>query len=340
MELMGLDVSFQPIKNNLTCINIQWNRRYYEVGDYAIQLRASDWNTDIVYIYTSERPEMGMVQKVETEHTVKGDFVNVSGFFLEGMLKWAVIYPAYSWSANLADMCRDMVWQYLHPDIPWLALLAPLTLGSETTVKFENGEELAEATYAALKEQELSQYIRYDYVTSTLYYSVWQGKDRTQDQDVNPYALFGQDVGTVDTMTLTMDESAYKNYALALYDGGVTSVDLRTVPEPRRVLYVDTGMTIEEGQSQEEFIAQVQTEARKQLKEFPRIVNIDATVLQNNSLYLVDYDLGDKCDVRDDRLQLAFATRIVEVNEVWKNNEHTVALQFGDKIPTEYRRGR
>ena len=63
-------------------------------------------------------------------------------------------------------------------------------------------------------------------------------------------------------------------------------------------------------------------------------------MLQNNSFYRRDYDLGDLCDVRNDRLQLAFEARIIEVSEVWKENTHTVTLQFGDKIPTVYQRGR
>ena len=54
----------------------------------------------------------------------------------------------------------------------------------------------------------------------------------------------------------------------------------------------------------------------------------------NNLFYRTDYDLGDLCDVRDDRLNLPFEARILEVNEVWKENTHTVTLQFGDESLT------
>lgn len=86
MELLGLNSSFVLIKT-LRCTNIRWNRRYYEAGDFQLELLASDWDTSIAYIYTHQRPETGMVQKIETEHTIKGEFVLVSGFFLEGMRK-------------------------------------------------------------------------------------------------------------------------------------------------------------------------------------------------------------------------------------------------------------
>ena len=83
----------------------------------------------------------------------------------------------------------------------------------------------------------------------------------------------------------------------------------------------------------------MEADARTQLQAYEAIVNLDADVLQRNLCYLADYDLGDKCDIRDDRVSLAFEARIIEINEVWKNNEHKVGIQFGNKIPTVYRKG-
>ena len=52
MELFGLDASRATIKA-LNCINIQWNRRYYEAGDYALQLQ--DWDSRILFTHTSPK---------------------------------------------------------------------------------------------------------------------------------------------------------------------------------------------------------------------------------------------------------------------------------------------
>ena len=339
MNLLGLDATLEPVRT-LQCLNIQWNRKYYEAGDFALQLRAGDWDSAIAYVFTPDRPETGMVQKVETEHNVKGDFVNVSGFFLEGLLGWGIIYPVYSWNGNLPAMCLDLADRILRPDHPRLTLDTLPSLGSNVSVRYENGEGLGETTFAALKAQELSQRIRYDYASGRLIYSVWQGADRTQEQSANAYAVFSQDFGTVDTLTLTQDESAFRNYAIVVYDGGNLELDLRVGTEPRRMMYVDTGLSIGEGQAENDFLSQVRAEGQKQLSEYARIVNVDADVVQSNFRYLRDYDLGDRCDVRDDRLKLAFEARIIEIREVWKNNEHTVSLQFGDKIPTGYPHGR
>ncbi len=340
MELIGLDSRFQPVKT-LRCTNIQWNRRYYEAGDYQIQLRAEDWDTTIAYVYTASRPETGMVEKVETEHQVKGDFVLVSGFFLEGMLNWKVTYPKHSSTGNVCAACKGLA-ASLMSDTGVIVRAAP-DIGADAAFDSE-GEFLGDATYTALKKQELGQRIRFDYATDTMIYEVWQGLDRTQSQNANNYAVFCQSFGTVDAMTLTTDSSNLRNYIIARYVVEETTptldIDLRSGGGPKRILFADTGLSQEDGQTWDDFMAAVQAEARKQAADHVNLVNIDADVLQNNLLYLADYDLGDKCDVRDDRLALAYETRIIEINEVWKKNTHTVTLQFGDKIPTVYQRGK
>lgn len=340
MELMGLDANFAPV-GMLRCTNIQWNRRYYEAGDYQAELCAADWDARVAYVYAAGRPETGMVEKIETTHNVKGSFVLVSGFFLEGMLNWKTTIPAVNTTGNLCAAVKSLV--ALHMPDTGVVVASESDIGEAASFTSE-GEFLGDATYAALKKQELGQRIRLDYATGNLLYEVWKGKDRTQSQTANSYATFCQNFGTVDAMTFTRDTSKMRNYIVARYIVGESSsdmnIDLRAGSEPKRVLFVDTGMAQEDGQTEAAFLAAVEAEARTQAAEHAAIVNIDADVLQSNTLYLKDYDLGDKCDVRDDRLRLAYECRIIEVNEVWKRNIHTVTLQFGDKIPTVYRRGR
>lgn len=337
IDILGLDADLRPVKA-LQCMNIQWNRRYYEAGEYQLQLRAADYDERIAYVYTSARPETGMVEKVETEHNVKGDFVLLSGYFLEGMLNWKAVYPRYLFSGNLSAACRALVAAHM---AEWgIGVPNGNALGADAVFDV-TGDSLGDVTFGMLRLQLLSQRIRLDYEQGKMLYEVWQGLDRTQSQTLHPYAVFSQGFGTVDALTLTRDSSDYRNYGIAAYEGGALIVDLRAdAAEPRRTLYVDTGLAEDGDLNGANFLAAVETEARSELAKHTRLVNLDATVLQGNTQYRIDYDLGDLCDVRDDRLSLAYEARIVEVNEVWKNNAHTVSLQFGDKIPTAYQQGR
>jgi hypothetical protein len=335
MELYGLNAA-RAAPKLLQCINIQWNRRYYEAGDFALQLRAQDWDSSIAYIYTAERPELGMVQKIETEHTEKGDFVNVSGFFLEGMFNWKVVWYRAAVDGNVADACRSLMTTYM-TYLGNITLTVPAgdPVGEEDTFEFE-GQMLGDSTYGALKLQELGQRILWDPATDAFTYEVWQGLDRTQSQNTNTYAVFSQDNGTVDSLVLTADSSNYYNCAHVVYgDDMHTEVYNWTVGTPRRWLYIMSDINEADYTTNAKFLAAVQHAALMELQEYQSVVNIDATVLQRNLHYLIDYDLGDKCDARDDKTGLAYETRIIEINEVWKENTHTVTLQFGDKIPVK-----
>ncbi len=333
--LIGLDAGFQPV-GALRCLNVQWNRRYYEAGDYMLQMRAADFDASVRYVYAAGRPETGMVEKVEIEHNLKGDFVLVSGYFLEGMLNWKAVYPRFTADGNVAEACRQLM--ALHLADTGVAVPDAPPLGDSAAFD-ALGVPLGDATFAALRTQELGQRIRLNYVEGGLAYEVWQGLDRTQSQTENAYAVFSQGFGTVDALTLTRDTSGLRNYAIALYEGGVLEVDARaSTAEPKRVMYLDTGMGSAQWGTGPALTAAVQNAAQAALLAHAGILNIDVTALQSNARYLADYDLGDRCDVRDDRLRMAFEARIIEVNEVWKDGAHSVSLQFGDKLPTAYPR--
>ena len=63
MELMTLDKNFLPTgKTKLKYFDLMWHRKYYETGQFSVQIKAEDYNHDMEYIYTKERPELGVIQ--------------------------------------------------------------------------------------------------------------------------------------------------------------------------------------------------------------------------------------------------------------------------------------
>lgn len=90
LQVMPLDESFNLVSGPLDYESLQWNRKYYETGDFSMSVLSSDYDPSWAYIYTPFRPEMGIIQKVEfsdTSHTPDGkDTVTVSGFFMDWVL--------------------------------------------------------------------------------------------------------------------------------------------------------------------------------------------------------------------------------------------------------------
>jgi len=258
------------------------------------------------------------------------------------MLNWKVTYPKHKSTGNVCAACKGLVTSLMADT----GVTVPSAANIGTSAAFESeGENLGDATFAALKKQELSQRIKYNYVSDTLYYEVWQGLDRTQDQTYNAFATFSQNYGMIDGMALTLDSSALCNYAVVTYTDPASgndismNVDLRSSSSlPKRILYVATGMSKDDDQSTSDFLAAVESEARTQLADYVSTTTLDVKVLQKNLIYRQDYDLGDKCDIQDDRLKLAYKALIIEIAEVWKDNQHSVEITFGDKVKTNYAR--
>ena len=63
MQLLALDSSFQPV-SYLPYFNLQWDREYYAIGQYSVQIAAADYDPAMAYMYTPDRPETGIIQKV------------------------------------------------------------------------------------------------------------------------------------------------------------------------------------------------------------------------------------------------------------------------------------
>ena len=62
---MALDENLGLI-GYLPFINLQWNRRYYEAGEFTAQILKSDYLPGTAYLYSLDRPEVGVLQKVQT----------------------------------------------------------------------------------------------------------------------------------------------------------------------------------------------------------------------------------------------------------------------------------
>lgn len=423
----------------LPYLNLQWNRRYYEAGQYTAQIRKEDFLPDMAYLFSADRPEVGIVQKTETDRNVKGEFVLVSGHFAEKLADRNIFYPklamdgtpyaisrkamkdyppdgiaidvvvskkdagviwvqgslssstgnelefdtrcrtgfitlnksqtlyvepngmqysvllygtdeafdsvpiaaweqddgSYTASANCLArvVCSNTDGSSISPENVLVNVLISDEKGDSTSVEWL-GQEVSTALYEMLQTQEMSQSVYFDFDSERLKYKVWQGLDRTQSQSVNAWALFTDENGTGARFKLTENDSEYKNYAVLLYGDkdspSVLEVDVRKDDtEPRRKLFLENYGT-------DQAVDELRQEAKERLQEYARVQNVEIEAVQESLVYLQDYDLGDKCDVIDHQMQKSYETRLIGVDEVFKENRHIVSLVFGEKIPTQY----
>lgn len=87
LEVFALTSDMQRATGSIPYKSLLWNRKYYECGDFLMEVPSNIYDPSWAYIYTEERPETGIIQKVEYSDTsqVDGgvDTVILSGFFME-----------------------------------------------------------------------------------------------------------------------------------------------------------------------------------------------------------------------------------------------------------------
>lgn len=359
VSIYALNKDFEVITVAVPYNNLQWTRKYYEAGEFSMQVPLSAYSSDWKYIGTSDRPEIGMVQKIETSG-VNDTHVQVSGFFCEKMLDDKTVYPRYKTDAAKTETAVRDIFSKYKDDLP--IILAPANnplLGNRTQLDFSD-DQLGEKLYSMLEDRELSYRVLYDYEKENLTFGVWQGVDRTESNGKNGYQTFSIEYGNIAELEAVFDDSGYKNYAIipcnSDEDGKeqeVIYVDKSNGGYKREIVFdmrskrpekekdeedLDEG---EEWKSQaqldNEFREEVLEDGRERLKQYEKVEDIDINIVGNID-YMVDYDLGDKCDVLITNLGLQMETRIVEISEVFKDSSHTVTVGLGNKRISNIRR--
>lgn len=343
MQLLALDANFAPVQH-LPFFNLQWNREYYEIGQYSVQIAAADYSPDMAYLYTPDRPETGIIQKVELTDTVKGRFVQLSGYFLEAILNDKIVYPTYYANGSIPATVVAMLRQY-KDDIPLLTV-ADAPAGQADTSWQETGGQLADVAYTKLQTVQHSLRCRYDYASNMITAEVWQGLDRTQEQTTNPFVTFSDGFNNLGEVDASTDRSNYKNYAVV---AGQDQAENRKVAYAdlsgggyRRMLYVDArgARWNPDEQSEAEYLAGLEQQGLDRLLDYQIVSNVDIQAAASGFEYLQDWDLGDLVDVIVDEIGLAMQARIITVREVFKQNNHTVEIELGDKKLTQLKKAR
>ncbi|MDY5007590.1 siphovirus ReqiPepy6 Gp37-like family protein [Candidatus Allofournierella merdipullorum] len=344
MQLLALDAGFQPVAY-LPYFNLQWTREYYQPGQFSVQIAAADFQPSMAYLYTPDRPETGIIQKVALTETVKGRFVQLSGYFLEANLNDKVVWPTCYATGPIPSAVVAMLRQY-KDDIPLLTVADAPAVQTDETSWQETGGQLADVAYTRLRAVQYSLRCRYDYQANIITAEVWQGMDRTQEQTANPFVTFSDGFGNLVQVDASMDRSNYKNYAVVV---GQDQAEKRKVAYAdlsgggyKRVLYVDArSERWDPGkQTETEYLASLQQKGLDALLDYAVIHNVDIQAAAGGFVYREDWDLGDLVDVIVAEIGMAMQARIVTVREVFKQNNHTVEIELGDKKLTQLQKAR
>lgn len=91
-EIMALDSNFE-IVSLISYANLQWSRKFHEVGTFSVQLRGRQYKSNWKYIYSKKRKELGIISQVNWQKKNYIELVTISGMFVEEEVNKMIVYP-------------------------------------------------------------------------------------------------------------------------------------------------------------------------------------------------------------------------------------------------------
>lgn len=246
MELVLLGENFEILHMPIDDFtSLQWRRRWAEAGSFELHLSKEFFAAAKAasYLYQGEDADTMMIQAIEYEDD-RGD-VTLTGVSLSALLGDVIIPRTETLRGTLESEVRRVVKKYAidgDQKIPKLAL-GELQGFAETVDTQVTGVSLQEMLYTLLPPKSMSYQLRYDFSADQIFFEVLHGKDRTQDQEENAWAIFSTSRENLLETTYQRDEEDYKNFAYVAGAGEgssrvIVEVD-QTNGERRRAIYVD-----------------------------------------------------------------------------------------------------
>lgn len=364
MELLLLDKQFQICGLIDDFSSLVWNRKYYECGNFNLQIGIKYWEQfkNAVYVYSKDFQETGILETLNYKTTTQGIEIQRSGRFLESKLFDRVINTTQNFkNQTTEDIVRSLINTFVinsgDRKIQNVILGERKGLGKTRTMQM-TGDNLLDKIYELCKEDELGIHLKYDFDNNKMVFEVWQGLDRVDTQNENTWAIFSRDFENVLEDEYAIDETKYRNYAYVMgeveEETGTDSegntikskrrvdviVDRVKEGEERKELYVDardiqSEKTDDEGNStkipETEYKEMLKERGIEKLNECNKVETSNFNINPISNLeYQKDFDLGDKVIYKNDELGFNIENRIVGVTESYENGNKTIDITFGD----------
>lgn len=361
------DNEFNKICSLNKAINIQWIQRWYACGQFSIQVPANSVEVTVNwhYLVCDERPNIGIIQQKIYSRNIKGNFLQISGYFMEFELSNVIIEhytlkPVNTPVPNAFDYLHRRIGKMIETFISEndsrfyyndeTSENNPNKFGKYTdvgsqTYRFEiNNQDVMSAAYELSKTNE----------TSFIYtlYEDFAKRLKMLPSVENTNIIFTED--QLENYTVTYDESNYKNCVKIL---GPTLNGKQIIHEykyissdddtEKWILLDNTGMSLtrtvtEGGLTYEENITDeseiqnmMETNAKAELEKYKKVVNVDVKIANTGKyVYNKDFYIGDIITVKIESLGIEESRQIIEVSEVWKTNKHEVYLELGESRQT------
>lgn len=331
MIIYLLDENFKTVRATDTFSSLQWNLKYYAVGDFEVHFPIGDDESILEsfdkteYVYITGSNYTGIKQSSE----YKSEDYCIKGKFLEDLLNKRVLSGKFVMEAPAGQIARELVRQYaVEPGDP-RRVMKNLRLGKvdnwgESVSYSQRGKHIDECIGDLLYPCENSFNLRYDFADDCIYFDIIRGSDEGT-------MLFSSAYGNIKLGSENYSYSNnYKNYAYVAgmsVNGSrtIVSVDMTDGKEDIKELWVDArDLQKEDGQSDQAYKNILITRGKEKLAKYQKKESVEFEA------GAVDAKLGDKCEYINKKLGIRAEGRITEISEIFEGGGYEKRIRIGE----------
>lgn len=328
-------------------ISLIWTSRYYEVGDFELvvadrpdymQLFKQDY-----YILRDDDENVGVIEDIVIQHSEDGgDIMIITGRFLASILGRRIIAAQTTVANDVVSNIYELVNKNAISPSVSARKISRLLLDTDqpqlgVTFKAQyTGTNLLEAVSEICKTYGVGfKCVFYQSNILGIKFSVYQGKDRTYNQSVNPWVVFSDEYDNLLSSEYEENYTSMANAVLVAGEGegldrttawvtdGSTDLNRREIYKDQRQIRSNDGEI-----SDAEYQQLLESAGKEAMTKYTTAFT--GTVYFGNIKYKQDVDLGDLCVIENSRWGISMNARLVEVIEsVAETGEYSIVPTFG-----------
>lgn len=216
-----------------------------------------------------------------------------------------------------------------------------------------NGGLLDEGLWELCKKHDVSYRVLLDHKNKKFLFDVFQGVDRSTEQELNDQVIFAKEFDNVISQSYVDDKSNFKNVAIVAgegegYDRVLLTINDEASGYDRREVFIDArdlqrtsqtenedGSTTETIMPEDEYNVLLEERGKSKLTDYERVQSFETDIdTQSQFLYRRDYELGDKVSIKNTQLSVIMHTRMIIIEEVYERKGYELRTEFGSAVPT------
>lgn len=323
-----------------------FTRRYQEPGDFELYIPASQEMLTLLksatYVTRADDTSCaGILEKITVEQNAEtGDFLIASGPDLSALLDRRIVWRQTTYSGAAEKIIRNLVQQaFIEPEIAArtvsnFGLAAEIGITQKLRVQY-TGDYVGESIAAICKTIKCGYRVNLDMLQKKFIFELYQGVDRSYNQNANPYVVFSSNFENLLASTYSQDNATSKNVAQVAGEGQGNErvkVSVGTATGiSRRETFVNAQQTSANGGELDlaTYESVLRESGTQSLAEMIPTEEIEGEIVPNYNYTLgVDFFLGDIVEVVNDYGQ-QMSPRVKEVIENWATDGYTCIPTFG-----------